>query len=107
MPDPAHPEDQHNVFSGHDQTLHALVSGRVQGVGFRFFVVREARRLGLTGQVQNLPDHRVEVLARGDRACLQQLVERLNRGPILSRVDRVDVKWGVQVPQATEFTIGY
>lgn len=107
MRDPVHPDETANVLGVPDQTLHALVSGRVQGVGFRFFVVREARRLGLAGVVQNLPDRRVEVLARGDRPSLERFVEMLNRGPILSRVDRVDVEWGVQVPQATEFTIGY
>lgn len=107
MHEPPQPNDKSNVYSGENQTLRALVQGRVQGVGFRFFVVREARRLGLTGVVRNLPNGGVEILARGDPDSLQQLVGKLERGPILSRVDHVDVKWGAAVPQATEFTIGY
>lgn len=87
--------------------MRALVSGRVQGVGFRFFVVREARRLGLTGAVANMPDGRVEVQAKGDGDSLEQLVKRLHRGPLLSRVDRVEVEWGVPIPEVTDFNIGY
>lgn len=86
--------------------MHALVNGRVQGVGFRFFVLREARRLGLIGVVRNLPDGRVEVFAQGERDALKQLVALMERGPVFSRVDSVDVKWGVAIPHATDFTIG-
>lgn len=86
--------------------MHALVNGRVQGVGFRFFVLREARRLGLIGLVRNLPDGRVEVFAQGEREALSDLVARMERGPLFSRVDSVDVKWGVPIPHVTDFTIG-
>lgn len=58
-----------------------LVSGRVQGVAFRFFVLREAAALGLAGWVRNLPDGRVEVLAEGDPALLEALGGRLWQGP--------------------------
>ncbi|WP_328774473.1 acylphosphatase [Elioraea tepida] len=72
-----------------------VVSGRVQGVGFRAFVVREACALGLAGWVRNLADGRVEALAEGDPAALAKLAEALGRGPLLARVDRVE---GSEVP---------
>jgi acylphosphatase len=67
-----------------------LVAGRVQGVGFRFFVEREANELGLRGYVRNLSDGRVEVHAEGDESALASLRERLERGPLGSRVERVE-----------------
>ena len=67
-----------------------LVRGRVQGVGFRWFVLREAGRLGLEGYVQNLPDGSVEVVARGAREAVLQLEGALARGPVAARVDGVE-----------------
>ena len=87
--------------------LHAIVTGRVQGVGFRFFVLGRARKLGLTGSVRNLPGGEVEVLARGPAERLQEFVAALYDGPALSRVEAVKVKWGAQVPELCEFTIGH
>jgi len=72
-----------------------LVSGVVQGVGFRWFVKREARRLALRGVVRNLPDGSVEVVAEGADGALQVLHDTLRHGPIGSRVDRVQE---LQVP---------
>ena len=70
-------------------TRRYLVSGRVQGVGFRYFVQREATRLGLTGYAANLADGRVEVLATGELPVLDQLEQALNRGPGAARVTGV------------------
>ena len=58
-----------------------LVSGIVQGVGYRFFAARAARSLGIRGFVRNLPDGRVEVVATGPEDALRQLEEALRRGP--------------------------
>ena len=58
-----------------------LVEGRVQGVGFRYFVRREARSLGLAGWVRNLPDGRVEARAQGEPAALDRLEQALWSGP--------------------------
>ena len=66
------------------------VYGRVQGVGYRWFVWREAERLGLRGMVRNLPDGSVEVTAEGVDEALAQLEQALARGPSVERVDRVD-----------------
>jgi acylphosphatase len=68
-----------------------VVSGRVQGVGFRFFIQDIARREGLMGVVRNLPDGRVEVLAEGDDQSLTRLEAALWRGPSHARVEHVEV----------------
>lgn len=67
-----------------------VVRGRVQGVGFRFFVLRQARLVGLAGTVRNLPDGAVEVLAWGGDAALTSLRAALGEGPGHARVDAVD-----------------
>jgi acylphosphatase len=67
-----------------------IVRGRVQGVGFRWFVEREARILGLVGWVRNNEDSTVELLAAGDAEKLVALKARLKEGPRASRVDAVD-----------------
>lgn len=73
--------------------LTAVVRGRVQGVGFRYSAVREARRLGLRGTVANLPDGSVGVEAEGDRAVLEGFLAWLRRGPPGAHVRDVDVQW--------------
>ena len=67
-----------------------IVSGRVQGVGYRWFVMREAARLDLAGYVRNLPDGTVEVVAQGAVAALASLESALRQGPPAARVDGVD-----------------
>lgn len=69
--------------------LHFLVQGRVQGVGFRWFVHREASELDLRGWVRNTEDGDVEVVAAGQQNDLDELRARLRRGPRGSRVDRI------------------
>ncbi|MDR2257894.1 MAG: acylphosphatase [Treponema sp.] len=69
--------------------FHALVSGRVQGVGFRYSCYHEARRLGLTGWVRNNMDGGVEVWAEGAKEKLESFLQWLRRGPPGARVDQV------------------
>lgn len=69
-----------------------LISGRVQGVGFRWFTEKEARARDVVGYVRNLPDGRVEVLAQGESGTLAAFRERLQEGPPAARVDDVDVR---------------
>lgn len=71
------------------KSLHCLVSGRVQGVGFRAFVFRQALELGLCGWARNLPDGRVEALIQGLDHDREAFVSRLRSGSLLSRVDDV------------------
>jgi acylphosphatase len=74
------------------QRIHMWVSGVVQGVGFRYFTVRKARELGVSGWVRNTPDGRVEIVAEGENWQLENLVESVNTGPSSSSVSRVDVE---------------
>ncbi|MEM7027057.1 MAG: acylphosphatase [Pseudomonadota bacterium] len=76
-----------------EKTMHVYVQGRVQGVGFRAATLRKAKALGLTGWVKNLTDGRVEVLASGELASLQQLEKWLNHGPRFASEIIVDVDW--------------
>jgi len=72
------------------QARRFLVRGRVQGVGFRWFVEREAHLLQITGWVRNNHDGSVEVLAMGTREQLAGLRSRLQEGPRAARVDDVE-----------------
>jgi len=72
-----------------EQGARWLVSGRVQGVGFRWHVLREAQRLGVTGDVRNLPDGRVEIRAKGMPRDLDLLLEAVRDGPALARIDEI------------------
>ena len=82
-----------------------LVRGRVQGVGFRYFVLGEARSLGINGFTRNLPDGNVEVQAAGDVEALEALAHTLEQGPALSRVDGVVAQELETVPTWREFKI--
>jgi len=82
-----------------------LVRGRVQGVGFRWFVEREAHILGIAGWVRNNSDSSVEVLAMGTRDQLAGLRSRLREGPRAARVDDVEESEARPVPGLTTFRI--
>ncbi|RMH54040.1 MAG: acylphosphatase [Candidatus Hydrogenedentota bacterium] len=69
-----------------------VVSGFVQGVGFRWFVREEAASRGLTGFVRNCPDGTVRGEAEGERALLEEFLESLRRGPSAARVDGVEIQ---------------
>jgi acylphosphatase len=87
------------------RALHAEVRGRVQGVGFRWFVVREAAALGLRGYARNRPDGSVEVVAAGDAASLDRLVARLRVGPPAAAVEVVECRALEPVPDFDRFEI--
>ena len=72
--------------------VRAVVTGRVQGVSFRWYTRAEARRLGVAGWVRNLPDGGVEVYAEGDPDAVEALVRYLHEGPPLAVVVDVDVR---------------
>jgi acylphosphatase len=77
------------------ERLDATVHGRVQGVGFRYFVVRRATDLALTGWVANEPNGSVRCVAEGPRAALEMLLDALQDGPAGALVDRVSSHWGI------------
>lgn len=89
------------------QRLHAHVSGLVQGVSYRAFTYRQAERLALTGWVRNLPDGRVELVAEGPRAALEDLVTVLHQGPPFARVTGVDDRWAPATGEFTRFEVRY
>jgi acylphosphatase len=68
-----------------------LLSGRVQGVGFRHFTRVTARDLNVKGWVKNRSDGDVEVVVQGEKSKVNTMIERLKQGPVSARVDRIDV----------------
>ena len=88
------------------QAKRYFVSGRVQGVGFRFFVERTAASLGVGGYVRNLYDGRVEVYAVGSAEQMHALKNALARGPRMAAVDRVEERDAdILQDYANEFSI--
>ena len=75
------------------ERLHAVVHGDVQGVGFRYFLLRKGEALRLLGWVRNNDDGTVELVAEGSRPDLEQLMLAAEEGPRLARVVRVDASW--------------
>jgi acylphosphatase len=87
-------------------SFHVRITGRVQGVGFRWFVREEARRLGLSGWVTNLPGGEVEVRAGGEGSSLERLRRALEVGPTGAQVNAVlDVADDGSPPLPYPFTI--
>ncbi len=88
--------------------VRAVIRGRVQGIGFREYVLTRARFLGLSGYVRNLPDGRsVEVVAEGARPDLEQLLDYLREGPRMSRIDAVDAEWREATGAYDGFGVGF
>jgi len=73
------------------QARRIVVHGMVQGVGFRYFVRRVADRLELTGDVRNLPDNTVEIVAEGTPRKLDDLISEVRNGPPSAVVDRLEI----------------
>ena len=89
------------------QRIHVVISGRVQGVGYRYFCQITAQELGLIGWARNRADGGVELEAQGVAAVLNTLQQRLSDGPPMARVDRVDVETIEPLPDETQFRIRY
>ncbi len=85
--------------------LTALVSGRVQGVGFRYWVLREAESLGLAGSAANLPDGRVEVIAEGPREACDALLSALRSSGTPGYVAQVDASWSAATGEPNAFRV--
>lgn len=82
-----------------------MIRGRVQGVGFRYFVLRQARVADLDGWVRNRADGAVELEAEGDRVALERFLETLRQGPPAARIGAVEVDWSQGPPQYRGFEI--
>lgn len=89
------------------KACEVLISGRVQGVGFRWFTEQEARARDVRGYVRNRGDGRVEVFAQADEPSLAEFCERLQEGPRAARVEDVETKPASVDPALTSFTVRY
>jgi acylphosphatase len=98
--DPAHP-----AHPADTARLEAIARGRVQGVGFRYFVLRRGMELGLTGWVANESDGSVRCVAEGPRSELEALLEIMERGPAGAIVERVSATWGPATGTLRDFGI--
>lgn len=85
--------------------LWAQLSGRVQGVGFRYYAQRQAKHFGVVGYVRNLPRGDVLVEAEGDREALDLFLRALQKGPPLAHVAKVEVDWLTPTNAYTSFDI--
>ncbi len=87
--------------------LHATVRGLVQGVNFRWYTQRRASELGLSGYVRNLPDGSVELVAEGNRAALESLLDFVRVGPSAAIVEDVETEWGAPSGEFKRFEVRY
>jgi acylphosphatase len=87
--------------------IHALAMGTVQGVGFRYFVLKTAKAAGLTGFVRNLRDGSVEILAEGPREELERFVRDISEGPRCGLVRDVQVTWTASTGEFASFEVGF
>jgi len=71
---------------------HIYIHGKVQGVGYRFFATRVARRLGLKGWIQNNRDGTVEALVEGEKAAIDEWIEEIREGPRYAEVTKIDAE---------------
>lgn len=87
--------------------LNATVKGYVQGVGYRYFVIRKAEEHGITGWVKNLNDGNVQVVAEGARSILEEFIEDLRIGPHSADVRDIDIKWEKYTGEFKIFDVRY
>ena len=86
---------------------HFFIMGFVQGIGFRYFVKSNARRLKLTGWVKNTDDGRVEALVQGLKEKIEKLIKLCEKGPFLSQVNSVQVQWEKEVERFGDFGVAH
>lgn len=88
-----------------ESRARALISGRVQGVSFRYYTYHEALKLGLNGWVRNLWDGRVEAEFQGEKADIERMLEWCEHGPPAAKVEVVEVDWNSGDEQHDEFNV--
>ena len=84
-----------------------IVQGVVQGVGYRFFVLNQAKLYGVMGFVRNMPDGTVQVVAEGKKGIVNDFIDRLRIGPLSAHVTGLEVKWDDKDSGYTEFRLQY
>lgn len=86
---------------------HLLISGRVQGVTFRANTKSKAQSLDLKGWVRNTDDGKVEAVVEGEKEKIKELIEWAHKGPILAKVDNVEVQWEDEQEGFEKFKVRY
>jgi acylphosphatase len=84
-----------------------VVNGLVQGVGFRYFVMREAQKLGLNGYVKNLYTGEVLTVVEGEKAIVEEMIKKLKTGPIHASVKSCKVDWQETKNEFTDFEVRF
>jgi acylphosphatase len=90
-----------------DKRAHVFVSGRVQGVSFRYYTVRQASDKGVRGWVRNLADGRVEAMFEGPQEKVEAMVQWCHQGPPAARVSEVEVEWSQATHEWSDFHVRY
>ena len=86
-------------------TVNMKITGKVQGVGFRYFVLRQAQKLSIKGWVSNNSNGNVEALAQGEKEGLDHFIAKVKQGPAFSRVEDVSLNWVNESEQYFSFEI--
>ncbi|MBA4406477.1 acylphosphatase [bacterium] len=84
-----------------------LVNGLVQGVGFRYFVVRRAEELGLRGYTKNIFSGEVYTVVEGERAIIEDFYDKIKIGPLHAHVKNASIKWSESKNEFTQFEVRY
>ncbi len=92
---------------GNKQRAEIVVSGLVQGVGFRYFVTRNAQQLGLKGYVKNLYDGSVLTVVEGEKELIEELFKKLKIGPRSAQVNNSKIEWGEFKNEFSAFGVEY
>ncbi len=87
--------------------VHAIVSGRVQGVFFRDFTRRQANRWGINGWVKNLMNGCVEIMAEGEEESLEKFLQEVKKGPPLAVVENIEIEWMEFKGEFSDFRITF
>ena len=86
-------------------SVYIIIKGKVQGVSFRYFTLKQAQELNIVGWVRNIPNGTVEAVAQGNKINLELFIKKLKLGPSLSMVDDVILNWKHQEKDYENFAI--
>ena len=89
------------------ETYNLLLSGRVQGVGFRYFAEARAARYNIKGYVRNIYDNKVEIICQGEPGNLDKFILEIKNGPSFCRITKVDMEKIIDAPVYDVFEIKY
>jgi len=87
------------------EEVRLIISGKVQGVGFRQFVLQHADTLGLKGLVKNTLDGQVQVIAQGNKLLLEKLIALCTIGPASAEIENIDIAWTSLIKSYPNFSI--